>query len=173
MRYFLLLLSLMFATYGLLPYKKASNIDTRKPNQLIIDQQECGCPCPDALVVKGELQIPPNLLIVSPALQTSQINLEIDNFNEQYNFDLGHARLFVSGKVIGADTLMCEPTKCELAPRFKVESWGLVEYVARAWMFPGWALILFIINVVIFIPALVIIEIVKQIRNRERVQKGS
>lgn len=164
MRILFLILSITFAVYGLLPYHKATNIDTTKPNQLIINQQECGCPCPDAGVMKGQLQFPQDIAIQYPTLHTTQLNLDIKDFNEPYNYELGQAKLFIKGKVVGADTILCEPTNCELAPRFQVDSWALVDTVARAWTFPRWAGLLFIINLFMFLPTLTITEIVKRIR---------
>jgi hypothetical protein len=167
MRILFLILSITFAVYGLLPYHKATNIDTTKPNQLIINQQECGCPCPDARVIKGQLQIPQDIAIQYPTLHTTQLNLDIKDFNEPYNYELGQAKLFIKGKVVGADTILCEPTNCELAPRFQVDSWALVDTIARAWTFPSWVGLLFIINLFMFLPTLTITEIVKRIRQRK------
>jgi hypothetical protein len=165
MRLLLLTLSISFAIYGLLPYRKATNIDTTKPNQLIIHQQECGCPCPDAAVIKGQLQIPQDIASKYQTLNTTQLNLDIKNFNEPYNYELGQAKLFIKGKVVGADTILCEPTNCELAPRFQVDSWALVDTVSRAWTFPNWAGLIFLINLFLFAPTLAITEIVKRVRH--------
>jgi len=164
MRLLLLTLSIAFTVYGFLPYNKVKNIDTSKPNQLVINQQECGCPCPDASVIKGQLSIPPDVASKYPALHTNELNIEIKNFNEPYNYELGHAKLFIKGKVVGADTILCDPTNCEFAPLFQVESWALVDKVARAWIFPNWIGLLFIINLFLFAPTLIITEIVKRIR---------
>ena len=166
MRLLFLVLSIAFAVYGLLPYKKAKNIDTSKPNQLVISQQVCGCPCPDAAVIKGQLTIPPDVVRKYPALHTTELNMDLDNFNEPYNYELGHAKLFINGKVVGADTIVCDPNNCELAPRFQVDSWGLVDSVARAWIFPKWIALLFVINLFLFAPVLIITEIVIRIRQR-------
>ncbi len=167
MRILFFILSIAFAIYGLLPYHKATNVDTTKPNQLIINQQQCGCPCPDALVIKGQLQIPQDIGIQYPTLHTTQLNLDIKDFNEPYNYELGQVKLFIKGKVVGADTILCEPTSCELAPRFQVDSWALVDTVSRAWTFPSWAGLLFIINLFMFLPTLTITEIVKRVRQRK------
>lgn len=173
MRLLLLTLSIAFAVYGLLPYHKATNINTKQPNQLIVHQQECGCPCPDAGIRKGQLQIPQDIASKYPTLNTTQINLDIEGFNEPYNYELGHARLFIKGKVVGADTILCEPTNCELAPRFQVNSWALVDTVARAWIFPIWVGLLFLVNLFLFVPILTITEIVKRIRNNKRAQSSN
>ena len=167
MRILFLILSIAFTVYGLLPYRKATNIDTTKPNQLVINQQECGCPCPDAGIVKGQFQIPQDITLKYQTLNTTQLNLDIKGFNVPYNHELGQAKLFIKGKVIGADTILCEPTNCELAPRFKVDSWALVDNVARAWTFPKWAGLLFLANLFIFMPALLITGIGRRVRKRK------
>ena len=161
------LISILFIAFGLSPYHKAKNVDTSKPNQLIIDLQQCGCPCPDASVIKGQIQIPSEIAIKYTALDTKQINLDIKEFNEPYNYELGHARLFITGKVVGLHTILCEPTNCELAPHFQVDSWGLINSVARAWTFPNWAGFSFLLNLIIIFPALTVFEIMNRIRNRK------
>ncbi len=167
MKNLFLILSIFFSVYGLLPYHKATNIDTTKPNQLVINRQECGCPCPDAEVIKGQLQIPNDIALKYQTLTTTQLNLDIKSFNEPYNYELGHAKLYIKGKVIGADTILCEPTNCELAPRFQVDSWALVDNVANAWTFPNWLALLFLINLFLLMPTLIIIEVVNRIRKRK------
>ena len=143
------------------------SVDTSTPNHLIIDQQECGCPCPDASITKGKINIPTDISTQYPNLLTTQINLDVKDFNEPYNFELGYAKLFVIGQVVGADSVLCDPTNCELVPRFKVEEWALIDSVARAWIFPRWAGLLFIMNLIFFAPALTITEIVRQVRKRK------
>jgi len=167
MRLFLLILSVAFVAYGLLPYNKAKNVDTTKSNQLIVEQQECGCPCPDAAVLKGNLDIPPDITTKYPSLNLRQINLDISDFNEPYNFETGHAKLFITGKVVGADTILCEPANCEIAPRFQVEKWALVDSVARAWTFPTWMAALFLVNL-LFAPTLTFIEVKERLRSSKR-----
>ena len=160
-----LLLSIGFAVYGLLPYKKAHSIDTTKPNQLIISQQVCGCPCPNAIIDKGELEIPYYISSKFKQLPKTQINLEIKDFYEPYNYELAQARLFIRGKVVGVDTIFCNPASCELAPRFLVEDWTLVDSVSRAWVFPQWAVILFLLNLFLFMPTLIMIVLIEWIRH--------
>ena len=164
MRLILLIFSIGFAIYGLLPYRKASNTNTILPNQLVIEQQECGCPCPDARIVKGQLQIPADIASKYQGLHTTQLNLSINGFNEPYNYELGKASLFIKGRVVGTDTIQCDPTSCELAPRFEVESWALVDTVANAWIFPLWIGALFLANLLLFAPTIIIIEIVRLVR---------
>lgn len=167
MRILFLTFSITFAIYGLFPYHRAINIDTTKPNHLVVIQQECGCPCPDAGIVKGRLQIPKEIASKCQTLDTSQINLEIKGFNEPYNFELGRAKLFIKGKVIGVDTILCDETNCELAPRFQVDSWALADTVVNVWTFPVWAGLLFLANIFLFLPVLAVTEIVTRRRKRE------
>ena len=161
-----LILSVVFVVHGFLPYKKTTTMDTSRPNQIVIDQQECGCPCPDAMIISGQLQIPDEISNKYKNLSTTEINLQIKSFNDPYNYELGHAKLFVTGDVVGADTILCDPTNCLLAPRFKVGSWSLVDTVATAWFFPKWLFGFFLVNLVLIMPTLIIIEIVKPFRGK-------
>ena len=95
MRLILLTLSIAFAVYGLLPYHSATNIYTTNQNQLIINQQECGCPCPDATIEEGQLQIPHDIATKYQLLNTTQLYLDIKHYNEPYNYELGQAILFI------------------------------------------------------------------------------
>jgi hypothetical protein len=173
MRLILLAFSIAFVVYGLLPYNKATNIDTTMPNQLVVNQQECGCPCPEAGIIEGRLNIPQELASKYKNIHTSQLNLDIEDFNEPYNYELGQAKLFIKGKVVGADTILCDPTNCEIAPRFRVDSWRLVETVATAWTFPVWLGLLFLITLFLLMPALIIAEIVKRVRKKEMTKNSS
>lgn len=168
MKPILLILSISFAIYGILPYRKASNINTVLPNQLVVEQQECGCPCPDARIIEGQLQIPTDIISKYPGLHGKQLNLNIDGFNEPYNVELGRAILFIKGRVVGADTILCDPTSCELAPRFEVVSWSLVNRVAKALIFPPWLGALFLANLLLLAPTLIITEIVQIIRRSSK-----
>ena len=167
MRILLLTLSIAFAIYGLFPYHRAFNIDSTKPNHLVVIPQECGCPCPNAGIVKGRLQIPHEIRSKCQTLDTTQINLDIKDFNEPYNFELGQAKLYIKGKVIGVDTILCDETGCELAPRFQVDSWALADTVVNVWTFPVWAGLLFLANIFLFLPVLVVTEIVIRLRKRK------
>lgn len=167
MRILSLTLSIAFAVYGFFPYHMATNIDTSKPNQLVVEQKECGCSCPDAGIIKGQLQIPQEIASKYHTLDTTQVNLDIKKFNEPYNFELGHAKLYIKGKVIGADTILCDQSSCELVPRFQVDSWALVDTVVTAWTFPVWAGLLFLANIFLFLPALAVTEIVIRLRKRK------
>ena len=130
MRQIPLILSAAFAAYGLFPFKKGLNIDTSLPDQLIVIQKQCGCPCPNAAILEGHLKIPSDLNSKFQPQQLKQINLDMEDYSGLNHFEISLARLYVKGKVIGADTVLCEPTNCELTPRFRVEAWGLVDNVA-------------------------------------------
>ena len=166
-------LSAGFALFGLLPYNKAYNIDTTKPNQLIVRNQECGCPCPNGVILNGRLKIADSILSKYPSFDTSQLNLDIENLGDTYNVEIMQSRIFVKGNVVGADTILCDPTNCEVTPHFKVESWALVDTVVRAWTFPVWVGLLFLINLLLIFPALTIVQVVRQIRKYKAKKNGS
>jgi hypothetical protein len=113
------------------------------------------------------MKMPRDIASKYQTLNTTQLNLDIKNFNEPYNYELGQAKLFIKGKVVGADTILCEPANCELTPRFQVDSWALVDTVATAWTFPIWLGLLFLIDLFLLMPTLIIVEILKRVRKRK------
>ena len=166
-------LSACFVFFGLVPYNKAFNIDTTKPNQLIVRNQECGCPCPNGVILLGHLKMSDSILSKYQSFDTTQLNIDIENLGDAFNAEIMQSRFYVKGNVVGADTILCAPTNCELTPHFKVESWALVDTVARAWTFPVWLGILFLFNLFLLFPALTIAEIVRQIRKYKAKKIGS
>lgn len=42
---------------------------------LPVESQECGCPCPNAMIIKGELDIPMNFFDYHPVIHNKGINL--------------------------------------------------------------------------------------------------
>ena len=61
-------------------------------------------------------------------------------------------------------TILCEPTRCEVAPRYHVDSWALVGNVANLWMFPNWLAFLYLIILLLIMPTVIIFEILNRIR---------
>lgn len=83
------------------------------------------------------MQVPSDIALRYLTIATTQLNLEMESFDELPNYELGDAKLYIKGNVIGVDTILCEPTRCEVAPCFHVDSWALVGNVANLWMFPN------------------------------------
>ncbi|MDX2047883.1 MAG: hypothetical protein SFU87_13920 [Chitinophagaceae bacterium] len=156
MKLLLFVASLLFVAIGFLPYKQAWVTDTSSPDHLIVDPQECGCPCPDAAIVKGHLYIPEDSLKKYPAILKNEVNLEIPGFNDHSSYELIHAKLYVKGVITGFDTVLCTPDNCEMVPEFLVSSWAVVDYIPQFWSFPGWAIILSVVNLIALFPALLI-----------------
>jgi len=89
-------------------------------------------------------------------------------FNEPYNFELGQTTLYVTGSLVGIDTVFCDPNNCETVPRFKVDSWALVDSVATLWTLPKWAALLFAVNLFLFFPVLCITGIYRLVKRRRQ-----
>ena len=127
--------------YGLLPVTipdKTNNFN--KPNVLLIDRQECGCPCAEGIIRRGKLQISQEIKNKFPELDDNQIEItlvdfppydDISNDNPQ-TFDFANYNSFkVTGQVIGVDTILCDPQNCEVVPKFRVTNWALTSYYPR------------------------------------------
>jgi hypothetical protein len=167
------ILSAGFVLFGLMPYNKAYNIDTTKPNQLIVRNQECGCPCPNGVILTGRIKIADSILSKYQSFDTTQLNLDIENIGSTYNVEVMQSRFFVRGNVVGADTILCDPANCEVTPHFKVESWGLVDSVPRAWIFPVFLVYEFLVNLLFIFPALTVLEFFRQLINYKAIKNGS
>jgi hypothetical protein len=161
-------LSIAFVLYGLLPFNKTWNIDTSQPNQIIIRHQSCGCPCPNAIIVKGQLKIPDSILKKYQPPKSAEINFVTKDLNEAYGLEVFSTNWLLKGKVVEMDTLLCEPTGCILIPRFEVEAWSLINYVARFWTFAPWLAWLFAINLLVILPILTVIVVIKLIKDRKK-----
>jgi hypothetical protein len=132
--------------YGLLPVTFPEiTTNFENPNVLIIERQECGCPCPEGVIKKGTLIFSNDIREKFPDLSERSHEITLTNFppfNEISNerpetFSFANGNTFkVEGYTVGADTILCQPGNCELVPRFKVERWGLTSYYARFNTFP-------------------------------------
>lgn len=124
--------------YGLFPTKFPDYSNNyEKSNQLLIDRQVCGCPCAEGVIKKGKLAISQKLKDIYPQLNDNQTQITLTNFppfdnitNERLEtFYFANENYFkITGQVIGVDTILCNPEYCELAPKFKVSDWTLIQY---------------------------------------------
>lgn len=130
MKKFLLPCVLLLA-YGLLPYEMKAPWQKIHQEDLIITGQACGCPCPQARVLKGSLDIPQQMRAENPGIYTSQMNLVGKTPFEPFLYEIAIGQIEITGKIVGVDTVLCSPQNCETAPRFLVESWQLIDYVPQ------------------------------------------
>lgn len=144
---FVILFSVLISIYGFLPVSlTAEKIDLTKPNTLVIQHQECGCPCPEASVKKGSLVIPEEIKSKYPNIHLNEVNLTGRDPFDPYDFELAQQHITVVGEVVGIDTIECDPSGCEIAPVFKVESWSVDTYYPKFWTHGKWFLILFLLS---------------------------
>jgi hypothetical protein len=168
-----LILSVCFAVYGFLPYKYAFTRKTNASNRLLVDQQECGCDCPDARIIRGALLIPDKFRRAGLRLDSSQINLEIKGLSGRSNYSLGVADLYINGEVIGVDTVSCSDNGCDVVARFHVYNWRVSEYLCWIAVWPLWIEVLFFVNLLMLLPTLIVLRIVARVRNKGRLKSGS
>ena len=160
----------LIGLYGFLPvsfpWKKP---DFSNPNHLLIHHQECGCPCADASIKKGELLVPDEIRRKYQGLYLKEINLAGRNPFDPYEFELAHKDIYIEGKVVGVDTIACDPSGCEIVPVFEVNSWSTDSYYQRFWTHGKWFLIVFLLSclVTIFYAGILLFGFMwKKIKNR-------
>ena len=122
---------LLLIAFGFLPPSTESLWTKIAEDDLIITAQECGCPCPEAKIMKGELDIPKEIGEQYPEIHRDQVNLAGNSPFAPYDYETAHAKIKINGEVVGADTVLCEPQSCEMTARFRVDSWTVVSYLPQ------------------------------------------
>ena len=84
-------LLICFIGYGLLPVSiNFKKFDFNKPNTLEIRYQVCGCPCPEAVIIKGKLQFSEYIKQEFPDLQEDGKEITLKNFPLFENFNANY-----------------------------------------------------------------------------------
>ncbi|MEX0811352.1 MAG: hypothetical protein WD048_03980 [Chitinophagales bacterium] len=156
------LIWLLIALYGFTPATINSLWTRPNKTDLIITGQECGCPCPEARVLKGAIEIPENILDKHPNIHEYELTLTGNSPFEPYNYEIGHSEILIEGKVIGIDTILCSPTDCEVVPKFEVKKWTLTSYSARFWTWNKTTGISYLLGVPLGFSGLLIFTIVRR-----------
>jgi hypothetical protein len=156
----LLLFSAAFLLIGLAPYRWAAGRKVSRPDELIVSPQECGCPCPDARIKAGKAVIPPALISPCGRISEREVNLVFKEKGPFSNYELMYRDLLLRGRVISLDTEFCTETYCELVPRLEVSHWDVVPFVANFRIFPLWLVIVYVANLFLFLPLLLILVVV-------------
>ena len=141
---FFIIILFAICAYGFLPVSLFfDKSDAKKPNYLLIERQECGCPCPNASIKEGKLLIADDTLKKYSQISTKEIN--ISGRNPFVNdLDLTLKQVIVYGKTVGVDSVMCEPSDCELVANFEVYNWKINGYYPRLWIHGSGFLLLFL-----------------------------
>lgn len=121
------LIWLTITLYAFVPVSICSFWKSTSDNDLVISSKSCGCPCPTAKVENGQLNIPEIFLNQYPNIYKKQLNLKGNTPYKPFNYEIWLAKIKIKGKVVSIDT----ETICEFAPKFNVDNWTLVSYVAR------------------------------------------
>jgi len=155
---YIFLACFLVCLYGFLPVSISWNKnDYSKPNQLLIHHQECGCPCPQASIKKGELLIPEEIKRKYPGLYLKEINLAgLDSF-EPFESGLSQNDINIDGRVIGVDTIACSASGCEVVPVFEISFWSVNSYYPRFWIHSKWFVIIFLLSFLVTIFSSVIL----------------
>lgn len=145
---YLLLLPLLICGHGFLPLSfRFDKNAVKNPNTLLIQHQECGCPCPDAYIKEGQLIIPKTIQNSYVNIDERQINMTGNDPFDPYEPELAMQDIRVSGEIVGVDTVLCDQSGCEVVPVFKVNEWHVDSYYPRLWTYSKTFLIIFLISV--------------------------
>ena len=165
-----------FLGFGLLPVTIPNSQLPDKENALLINRQECGCPCAEAVIVGGKLNIDSTIIKNYPTIQTT--SMTVVNFppfenitNDNYaTFEFANGNSFrIHGKVIGIDTIYCDPPNCEIVPLFEVDDWTITTYHFKFWQFDKLLLFSYIGAWLFALPAYLVIAFR---RNAEKKKRG-
>jgi hypothetical protein len=142
-----LLLPFMITGYGFLTVSfRFDRKALKAPNTLLVRHQECGCPCPSAFIKEGLLVVPDNVQNTYTDINKKEINLVGEDPFEPYEPELAMQDIMISGKVVGVDTVLCDPSNCQVVPVFKVEKWSVGSYYPRLWTHGRTFLIIFLVS---------------------------
>ncbi|MCW8897922.1 MAG: hypothetical protein OQJ96_01030 [Flavobacteriales bacterium] len=174
---FLWIILMFVLLFGLLPVTIPDLSDNFKnPNVLLINRQECGCPCAEGVIKKGKLIISQEILDKYPKLRDNHFEITLTNFSP-YNdisndkpetFDFANFNSFkVTGQVIGVDTILCNPNNYEIVPKFQVTDWKLTRYYPKFLKFSSPIMLLYLGLWCVALPTLTITTIYKAKRKRK------
>ena len=96
--------------------------------------------CRRGVIKKGRIEFSESIKHLYPKLNENGREITLIDFppydeitmEKPQSFDFANGNNFrVTGQVVGVDTILCNPTNCEIVPKFKVESWTLTSYYPR------------------------------------------
>lgn len=125
----------LIMVYGLLPIQMEALWLEAGPEDLVISGQGCGCPCPNAYIRKGSLEIPDKILHEHPNIYKNQLTLIGNTPFDPFVYEIAISDLWIRGEITGVDTVLCSPKGCEFAAEFTVKDWTLLTYQPKyiAW----------------------------------------
>ena len=154
----------LFLVYGILPLTIPDySEDYSQANTLLIERQECGCPCAEGVILKGQVGLSDEMKRKYPTLVETGTEITLVDFDPFDNitnedvttFDFANGNEFkVVGKVVGVDTILCDPSNCEVVPKFEVKKWSLTSYSPKFLTFSLPLVALYFVLGIIGTPAL-------------------
>ncbi len=160
------IISLAFLIVVLFPYRPG--ILLSKSRYLLVRPQECGCECPDMLILKGNVVIPKSLAKKCSNIHTWEINLTKESLKSGIDLSL-NCDYYIKGHVVGLDTIECDRNGCEMAPVYNIDKYYTAEYVPYLFMIKSKVIaILFFLDCLMCIPAFTIISVVEWITKKKK-----
>ncbi len=125
------LIWILLVLFGFSPLTFESIWKKISENDLVITEQACGCPCAEAKLVNGKINIPKKILNKHKNINTKELSLTGKTPFKTYNYEIAHSKILIEGEVIGVDSIWCSPNHCEIVPKFNITNWTLVGYLPR------------------------------------------
>lgn len=163
-------LSLALLIIGILPYRPAIFIS--KDKYLLVTPQVCGCPCSDVRIKKGIINIPRHLRKKHDNIPTTEANLSNGDVINKQSACAENYNYYIQGNVVDLDTILCDVRECEVTPVIAVEKCYLAEYVPWFYATNDFVIMVaYILNLIVVLPAIIIIKSVSFVVNRKRKNK--
>lgn len=163
----LILIAVLF-----IPAHFPSTLGKPGKDEAIIHFQECGCPCPDALVKEEHFSIPDSLAEKLKQNEFLEIYLENDS---DIDYESSQFDIKIKGKIIGANPDFCDGNDCYYTPIVRIDSWEIADYVSWFWNWDrNFAMSYLLVTLMSSIVTLVlsIIKIVEKFDNRNSKRKA-
>lgn len=148
-------ISFTFLLYGALPITLETLWHTKNNEDIIITGQQCGCPCPQARLINGNLNIPDSIKNLYPNIYQNEFDLIGNSPLEEFNFDIYQSEIIIFGNITGVNKSICFDNKHDITPEFKVQDWILINYVPKFYI---WNSFLFA-SYIILIPITLVINL--------------
>jgi hypothetical protein len=146
----------LFLLYGTLPITLSTIWYSERNNDLIITGQQCGCPCPEARLIKGKLSFPEKIINLHPNISNHELSLTGNSPLENFSHEIYQSEIIIEEKIIDVDTNFCSGYEFNLIPKFEVSNWTLKNYIPK---FQIWVTFFFL-SYIILIPLGLIINLI-------------
>ncbi len=152
-----------FTGYWLLPLKKPKAFrEDNSENIILATQQFCTNECADILIKRGKLSLPDSLVRIYPdIINEKAMVIGASPFKKSKSALFFSYDFIIYGNVIDAEFVPNEG----MVPVYHIVEWFPTQYIARFWKLEGTAEILYLVNLNLGLPLLLLL-IYKQGSNR-------